>query len=133
MKNATVSTDQSCVHKCRHCSPQWVLFLPDWATAQTGKRGCTGVHPVDITKGKQDTAGQKSLPQPMSMRRTSLYEESWLSYSELFLTRCLKCIIIHYMCQSCYTFIIRNRKILLEADYNMISTALRYLHSHKQI
>lgn len=41
--------------------PQWVLFLPDWTTAQTGKEGwgegCTEVHPADATEGKQDTAG----------------------------------------------------------------------------
>lgn len=39
MKNACVSTDQSYINTYRHYSPQWVLFLPDWATAQTGKRG----------------------------------------------------------------------------------------------
>lgn len=73
-------TDQSHVWTYRHYSPQWVLFLPDWATAQTGKRGCTGVHPADITKGKQDTAGQKWPPEPTCLRRTKdyiLHEASW--------------------------------------------------------
>lgn len=57
----------------RHHSPAQVLFLPDWATTQTGKWDCAGAHPADTSKGKQDTAGQKWPLKPAQPRRTRSY------------------------------------------------------------
>ena len=57
------------IHTYRH-SPQRVLFQLDWATVHTENRDCTGVHPADISKWKQDTAGQNWPPvQPRSIFR----------------------------------------------------------------
>lgn len=45
-------TDQSHMNTYRHYRPQWVLFLPDWTTAQTGKGGLYRSPPSGHNWGK---------------------------------------------------------------------------------